>query len=42
MTELFKALKIEKNDDQQTINLVEISENDLMEGMLLLTLHIQL
>ena len=32
MTELFKALKIEKNDDQQTINLVEISENDLMEG----------
>ena len=32
MTELFKALKIEKKDDQQTINLVEISENDLMEG----------
>ena len=32
MTELFKALKIEKIDEQQTINIVEISENDLMEG----------
>ena len=32
MTELFKALKIEKNEEHQEINLVEISEDDLMEG----------
>ena len=32
MTDLFRALKIEKVDDKQTINLVDISENDLMEG----------
>ena len=32
MAELFKALKIEKNEEQQNINLVEISENDLMQG----------
>ena len=32
MSELFKALKIEKNEDKQSINLVEISEDDLMEG----------
>ena len=30
MTELFKALKIEKNEEDQKINLVEISEDDLM------------
>ncbi|MDC0474563.1 oxidoreductase [Hyphomicrobiales bacterium] len=32
MTDLFRALKIEKENDKQTVNLVEISENDLMEG----------
>ena len=32
MTDLFRALKIEKENDKQTVNLVEISENELMEG----------
>ena len=31
MTDLFRALKIEKENDKQTVNLVEISEKDLME-----------
>lgn len=32
MTDLFKALKIEKNEEGQNLNIVEISEDDLMEG----------
>ena len=32
MTDLFRALKIEKENDKHTVNLVEISENELMEG----------
>ena len=32
MTDLFRALKIEKDGDKQSLNLVEISENELMDG----------
>ena len=32
MTDLFRALKIEKSEEGQNLNIVEISENDLMEG----------
>ena len=32
MTDLFRALKIEKNEEGQNLNIVEISEDDLMEG----------
>ena len=32
MTDLFRALKIEKDGDKQSLKLVEISENDLMDG----------
>ena len=32
MTDLFRALKIEKSEEGQSLNIVEISENDLMEG----------
>ena len=32
MSEKFRALMIEKEDDVQTVNMVEIDDNDLMEG----------
>ena len=32
MTDLFRALKIDKNEEGQNLNIVEISEDDLMEG----------
>ena len=35
MSEKFKALMIEKEDDTQTVNMVEIGDNDLMEGNVL-------
>jgi len=35
MSEKFKALMIEKEDDTQTVNMVEIEDNDLMEGNVL-------
>ena len=35
MSEKFKALMIEKEDDTQTVNMVEIDDNDLMEGNVL-------
>ena len=36
MSEKFRALMIEKEDDVQTVNMVEIDDNDLMEGNVLL------
>ena len=38
MTDLFRALKIEKSEEGQNLNIVEISEDDLWKGMLLLML----
>ena len=35
MSEKFRALMIEKEDDTQTVNMVEIEDNDLMEGNVL-------
>ena len=35
MSENFKALMIEKNDDTQSIEIVSINEDDLMEGNVL-------
>ena len=35
MSEKFEALMIEKEDDTQTVNMVEIEDNDLMEGNVL-------
>ena len=35
MSEKFRALMIEKEDDVQTVNMVEIEDNDLMEGNVL-------
>ena len=35
MSEKFRALMIEKEDDAQTVNMVEIEDNDLMEGNVL-------
>jgi len=35
MSEKFRALMIEKEDDVQTVNMVEIDDNDLMEGNVL-------
>ena len=32
MTDTFRALRIEKNEDSQTVNLIDLSEDDLMEG----------
>ena len=36
MSEKFRALMIKKEDDVQTVNMVEIDDNDLMEGNVLL------
>ena len=36
MSEKFRALMIKKEDDVQTVNMVEINDNDLMEGNVLL------
>ena len=35
MSKKFRALMIEKEDDTQTVNMVEIEDNDLMEGNVL-------
>ena len=35
MSKKFRALMIEKEDDAQTVNMVEIEDNDLMEGNVL-------
>ena len=35
MSEKFRALMIEKEEDTQTVNMVEIEDNDLMEGNVL-------
>ena len=35
MSEKFRALMIKKEDDTQTVNMVEIEDNDLMEGNVL-------
>ena len=35
MSEKFRAIMIEKEDDTQTVNMVEIEDNDLMEGNVL-------
>ena len=32
MADTFRALRIEKNEDSQTMNLIDLSESDLMEG----------
>ncbi|MBP56314.1 MAG: oxidoreductase [Rhodobiaceae bacterium] len=37
MSEKFKALMIEKENDVQTVNMVEIEDNDLMEGNVLVS-----
>ena len=38
MSEKFRALMIEKEDDVQTVNMVEIEDNDLMEGNVLVSI----
>ena len=35
MSEKFRALMIKKENDTQTVNMVEIEDNDLMEGNVL-------
>ena len=35
MSKKFRALMIEKEDDTQTVNMVEIEDNDLMESNVL-------
>ena len=32
MSDTFKAIRIDKDDEKQKVNLVELNENDLMEG----------
>ena len=32
MSDTFKAIRIDKDDEAQKVNLVELNENDLMEG----------
>ena len=32
MSDTFKAVRIDKDDETQKVNLVELNENDLMEG----------
>ena len=32
MSDTFKAIRIDKDDEMQKVNLVELNENDLMEG----------
>ncbi len=32
MSDTFKAIRIDKDDETQKVNLVELNENDLMEG----------
>ena len=38
MSEKFRALMIEKEDDVQTVNMVEIEDSDLMEGNVLVSI----